>query len=67
MQKWEYATVMVEATGVFVGGKVDVQALRETLNNAGREGWEVCGVFETNMQEGRTRSVVVLLKRPLDA
>lgn len=68
MQRWEYATVRTSATMSVLGlggGDVNIDSLRDTLNRAGSEGWEVCGVIETNTSQGRTGEVVVLLKRPL--
>ncbi len=63
--KWEYTTVMLEAQGWFLGGKLNGQKFTELLNARGREGWELVSVFDTNMWEGQTRDVVAVLKRPL--
>lgn len=66
MQKWEYATLRISATGILTGGgQVDTDALGTALTRAGSEGWEVCGVIETNKFEGQTRDVIILMKRPL--
>jgi hypothetical protein len=63
--KWEYITVMFEASGWFLGGKLDGQAFNERLNNLGAEGWELVSVFDTNLHQGGTRDVVAVMKRPI--
>ena len=62
MKKFEYKVLDVIAKGFF-GGKVDFQALNEKLDELGEEGWEVVGMEDTNMYEGASRSMVVILKR----
>jgi hypothetical protein len=62
--KWEYMTVLADARGGFLGGKFDAQALTDRLNALGAEGWELVTAVDTNMYEGRTRDLVLLLKRP---
>jgi hypothetical protein len=47
----------------FFGGKVDFQALSDKLNELGEEGWEVVAMEDTNMYEGASRSIVIILKR----
>lgn len=64
MQRWEYATLKMESTG-FLGGKVDTTELHKLLNQAGMEGWELVSAFDTNQYEGRTRYIVLVMKRPL--
>lgn len=67
MQKWEYATLRISAKGFFSGGgEIDTDALGSALTRAGSEGWEVCGVVETNKFDGQTRDVIVMMKRPLN-
>jgi hypothetical protein len=63
--KWEYATVMFEASGWFLGGKLDGEKFNGRLNQLGEEGWELVSVFDTNVQGGRSRDIVAVLKRPL--
>ena len=60
--KWEYMTVLASASG-WLGGKIDAQAITNRLNELGREGWELVSAFDTNMYEGLTRDVVLILKR----
>lgn len=63
--KWEYMTVFFEAHGWFQGGKLDGQNLTDRLNRLGQEGWELVSAFDTNVQGGGTRDVVMVLKRPM--
>jgi hypothetical protein len=63
--KWEYMTLMLPATGLILGGKIDGQGLTDRLNRLGSERWELVSVFDTNMMEGKTRDVIAVLKRPL--
>jgi hypothetical protein len=62
--KWEYSTVMFEASG-WLGGKLDGQKFNERLNGLGEEGWELVSVFDTNYGQGATRDVVAVFKRPI--
>jgi len=48
-------TVMIPATGLLHGGKIDARGMTDRLNQLGNEGWELVSVFATNMWEGRTR------------
>ena len=64
MAKWEYMTLMLPAHGFIAGGDIDAKKLTDRLNQLGSEGWEVVTVFDTNMLQGKTRDVFVLLKRP---
>ena len=63
MTRWEYRTLKFEPGG-WSGGKVDCLELQDHLNEAGAQGWEITGVIETTIHEGRTREVVILMKRP---
>ncbi len=65
LMKWEYMTIMFEATGWFLGGKLDGKKFTERLNELGEQGWEMVSVFDTNFLQGGTRDVVAVLKRPL--
>lgn len=61
--KWEYKTLAFAATGWFLGGKLDGQAMTDRLNELGAQGWELVSVFDTNMAQGSTRDVFAVLKR----
>ena len=63
--KWEYMSLMLPASGLILGGKIDAQKLTDHLNERGSEGWELVSVFDTNMLDGKTRDVVAVLKRPV--
>jgi len=56
---------MFQATGWFLGGKLDGKKLNDHLNRLGKEGWELVSTFDTNFTQGGTRDVVAVLKRPL--
>ena len=59
---WEYRTIKLAATGFF-GGKVDENKLDETMNDLGREGWELVTAFDTNQGYGATKDMVLIFKR----
>jgi len=63
--KWEYMTLMLPASGLILGGKIDGQKFTDRLNQLGSERWELVSVFDTNMLEGKTREVIAVLKRRL--
>ena len=63
--KWEYMTLMLPATGLILGGKIDAQKLTDRLNQLGSEKWELVSIFDTNMLDGKTRDVFAVLKRPV--
>lgn len=63
LTRWEYKTITMEATGFWVGGKIDAPRLNAALNRLGDEGWEVTTAFDTNQAYGSTRDVVVILRR----
>ena len=62
--QWEYRTVKLEAKGWLMGGRVDEGQLDNMLNELGRSGWELVSAFDTNMNQGQTRDVLVIFKRP---
>jgi hypothetical protein len=61
--QWEYKTLMLAATG-WLGGKLDQARFDQSLNEFGREGWELVTAFDTNQGYGQTRDVVAVFKRP---
>jgi hypothetical protein len=65
--KWEYMTVLANATGGFLGGKFSAQAMTDNLNRLGLEGWELVSAFDTNLSTGGSRDVVLILKRAMDS
>ena len=59
---WEYKTLKLGTKG-FLGGKVNEAELEKALNDLGRLDWELVNVFTTNLAQGQSRDVVVVLKR----
>lgn len=61
---WEYLTEKCSTRG-FLGGKVDIEELRASLNHLGQFGWELVSAFDTNSAPyGESREVVMIFKRP---
>ena len=65
MSRWEYNTVIFEASFWLSTGSLDGEAFQEKLDELGRSGWELVSVFDTNRQQGATFQVVAVFKRPL--
>jgi hypothetical protein len=61
--KWEYMTLMLPASGLILGGKIDAQKFTDRLNQLGNERWELVSIFDTSMLDGKTRDVFAVLKR----
>lgn len=68
MQQFEYKVLDVAANSSWFsrGGKINHQELVEKLNELGREGWEVVSCSDLNMHHGASRSVVIIMKRPIN-
>ena len=64
MKKWEYETLVLEGKGLN-GGKIDVEGYKTTLNEMGREGWELAGQTASNRGYGDTRYIICVFKREL--
>ena len=64
MKKFEYTVLDVPSKGFF-GGKVDYAALTTKLNDLGKKGWEVISGIDTNMHQGASCAVIIILKREL--
>ena len=63
MIKWEYLVLKMEAGGFWSGGIIDDNSMTFALNDLGEKGWELTSTVETNMQNGATRSVMLIFKR----
>jgi hypothetical protein len=63
---WEHKTVKFMASGV-LGGIVDPEELDAKRNELGRDGWELATPFDTNLEYGRTRELVAVLRKPRGA
>ena len=62
MIQWEYKTIEFKTKGV-VGGILDINTFNESLNNCGRDGWELVSCFDTNQSYGASRKVIAVFKR----
>jgi hypothetical protein len=62
MTNWEYKTLQFETKG-FSGGILDVENFNNTLNQYGRDGWELVNCFDTNQSYGASRHVIAIMKR----
>lgn len=63
--RWQYAVKAMNVAGVFTTGNIDPNALNETLNSYGSQGWELVSTFDTAGTSGGTRTVVLIFKRPI--
>jgi len=61
--RWEYKTLRFPASGGFLGGKVDEQALNTKLTELGAERWELVTAFATHLGYGSSRDIVAIFKR----
>jgi len=62
MMTWEYKTIEFDTKGL-AGGILDISAFNSTLNDCGREGWELVNCFDTNQSYGASRKVIAVFKR----
>jgi hypothetical protein len=66
--KWEYKVIPIKTrihTDHFEGGKKPIMDdVQNDLNTLGREGWELVGVQDISLQDGRMFTVAYL-KRPI--
>ena len=62
--RWEYMILDVGVSGFWLGPNLDGNALTAKLNELGAQGWEALGLTEMSTQQGRTKDLVVILKRP---
>lgn len=62
MASWEYKTVEFDTKG-FSGGILEISTFNESLNNCGRDGWELVSCFDTNQSYGASRKVIAVFKR----
>jgi hypothetical protein len=65
MLRWEYQTVIFEASLWLSSGELDGEAFQGKLEEMGKAGWELVSVFDTNRQQGVTYQVVAVFKRGL--
>lgn len=62
MSIWEYKGIEFDSTG-FAGGLLDLDKFNESLNEVGRDGWELVSCMTTNQSHGATRKIVAVFKR----
>lgn len=60
--RWEYRVMMMGVEGFF-GPNVDIDQLRQYLDQAGDDGWELVNVIPISRGEGRTAELIGILKR----
>jgi hypothetical protein len=53
----------VSVAGFWLGPDLDGNALTEKLNELGNAGWEAIGLTGMTFSAGRTRDLVIILKR----
>jgi uncharacterized protein DUF4177 len=63
--RWEYMVLDVGVAGFWIGPDLDGDALTAKLNELGSEGWEAVAMTGLAIMQGRTKDLVVVLKRPL--
>ena len=62
--KWEYHVLAIDVGLGFLGPKLDIQLLGESLNRLGQEGWELVNTEDLNRREGGSHELVLIFKRP---
>ena len=64
---WQYKTIAFNIRRGFFpftpGGQIEEDEITRTLNELGKEGWELVSAFDTNYEGGSTNAVVCILKR----
>lgn len=63
--QWEYMILDVGVSGFWLGPDLDGEALTGKLNEVGSAGWEAVGLTGMALGQGRTKDLVIILKRPL--
>lgn len=62
--KWEYKLLKFQPS--FWLGNVKDDEIEQSLNEHGSQGWELCGVFDSNSKtNGKTSEYVFALKRQI--
>ena len=66
MKRYEYTVLDVPAKGFWFGGKINHEQLTAKLNELGGQGWEAVSSGNTTMNNGASRSLVIILKREIN-
>ena len=62
--QWEYRTERFDTDLGFCSGTTfDTQAMNESLNALGRDGWELISVFDISKVKGGSKYVIAIFKR----
>ena len=64
MERWEYLLYKTKPEG-WLHDSVHEDSIEQVLNNLGQQGWEAASTLETHVGEGRTKDIVILMKRPV--
>jgi hypothetical protein len=65
MQKFEYATLVVDSARFLSKPQIDHETFHDSLNKYGADGWELVNVFTLARNQGDTHEVTAVFKRPL--
>lgn len=64
--KWQYKLLKFKPS--LWAGKVKDEEIETELNNYGADGWEMCGVFDSNTNsDGKTSEIVFTMKRQISS
>ena len=64
--EWEYKVITMR-TSEFKGGRFEESELETSMNDLGRDEWELVAAFDTNegiLTQGGSYQMVLLFKRP---
>ena len=64
MTRFEYTVLEIPTKG-FLGYKIDFESLNTQLNDMGRKGWEVITLSNSNLHQGSSKGMLIILKREL--
>jgi len=64
MQGWEYKTAVFQTP--FMDSNLDYDAFNASLNEMGKQGWELVSCFDTSHYQGETNTVIAIFKRPTE-
>ena len=66
LRRWEYMVLDIGVDSFFAGPRLNGDALATRLNELGGDGWEVVGMSNMDAGDGKTRDLVLVLKRGYD-